>query len=55
MNRDDLLRFDQRVPRYTSYPTAADFSSSVDAASYGYWLAALRPSEAVLLYLHIPF
>ncbi len=55
MNRDDLLRYDQRVPRYTSYPTAADFSPTVDAACYGEWLAALRPGEKISLYLHIPF
>jgi oxygen-independent coproporphyrinogen-3 oxidase len=55
MNRDDLLRYDQRVPRYTSYPTAADFSPAVDAGCYGDWLAALPAGEEISLYLHIPF
>lgn len=55
MNRDDLLRYDQRVPRYTSYPTAADFSPAVDAGCYKDWLTTLPAGEAVSLYLHIPF
>ena len=55
MRPEDILRFDRRVPRYTSYPTAADFTPAVDAATYGDWLANLPPGEDVSLYLHIPF
>jgi oxygen-independent coproporphyrinogen-3 oxidase len=44
-----------RLPRYTSYPTAAEFGPDVDADTYAAWLAAL-PAEAPLsLYLHVPF
>ena len=50
-----IEKYDARVPRYTSYPTAPHFSPAVDAGVYGGWLAAL-PDDAVLsLYLHVPF
>jgi oxygen-independent coproporphyrinogen III oxidase len=46
---------EKTVPRYTSYPTAPNFSPAVDAAVYRSWLAGL-PDEATLsLYLHVPF
>lgn len=44
-----------RVPRYTSYPTAANFSSGVGEAEYRRWLRSLPGGEPVSLYLHIPF
>jgi oxygen-independent coproporphyrinogen-3 oxidase len=50
-----VARYDSRVPRYTSYPTAPHFSAAVGADAYAAWLAAL-PAEAPLsLYLHVPF
>ena len=50
-----VARYDGRVPRYTSYPTAPHFSPAVGAAAYSEWLKAL-PSETTLsLYLHVPF
>lgn len=42
------------VPRYTSYPTAPNFSASIDAFDYRNWLGALPESNASL-YLHVPF
>jgi oxygen-independent coproporphyrinogen-3 oxidase len=50
-----VLRLDQRIPRYTSYPTAPHFSPSVDAATYGAWIEALPPDVPLSLYLHVPF
>lgn len=52
----DLLRryADARIPRYTSYPTAPNFSAEVGEADYRHWLASL-PSTDASLYLHIPF
>jgi oxygen-independent coproporphyrinogen-3 oxidase len=44
-----------RVPRYTSYPTAPNFSSAVDQAEYCQWLRQLAVDESVSLYVHIPF
>ncbi|WGM38338.1 oxygen-independent coproporphyrinogen III oxidase [Caulobacter sp. NIBR1757] len=53
--RQDLAaRFDGRAPRYTSYPTAVQFTPAVDAPTYRGWLAALPPAEAVSLYVHVP-
>ena len=52
----DLIdKYDGRAPRYTSYPTAVQFTPQVDAAVYAGWLAALPAGEPVSLYLHIPF
>ncbi|TQF78488.1 oxygen-independent coproporphyrinogen III oxidase [Elioraea sp. Yellowstone] len=50
-----IARWDGRLPRYTSYPTAVQFHAGVDEARVRAWLAAL-PAEAPLsLYLHVPF
>jgi oxygen-independent coproporphyrinogen III oxidase len=52
----DLIgRYDQRVPRYTSYPTAPHFGPAVDGRLYGQWLAALPAGTELSLYLHVPF
>jgi oxygen-independent coproporphyrinogen-3 oxidase len=44
-----------RVPRYTSYPTAAQFTSRIGPGDYAGWLAGLAPDEPVSLYVHVPF
>ena len=44
-----------RVPRYTSYPTAPNFSADVGEAEYRDWLAQLEPGSDISLYLHVPF
>ena len=49
-----IAKYDVRVPRYTSYPTAPHFTPAVDGATYAGWLAAL-PEAPVSLYLHVPF
>lgn len=55
MDRSSLLRFEQTVPRYTSYPTAAQFHAGIDAAAYRAWLRALPAGEPVSLYAHVPY
>lgn len=45
----------ERIPRYTSYPTAPHFSPDIGAEAYTGWLNTLDPDEPVSLYLHIPF
>jgi oxygen-independent coproporphyrinogen-3 oxidase len=50
-----VARYDGRAPRYTSYPTAVQFTAQVDEAVYRGWLAALPPAEPVSLYVHVPF
>ncbi|MEY2882961.1 MAG: hypothetical protein RL490_685 [Pseudomonadota bacterium] len=43
------------VPRYTSYPTAAQFSGAVGAAEQAAAIASIAPESPVSLYLHIPY
>lgn len=45
---------DSRIPRYTSYPTAPNFSAEIGEENYRSWLASL-PAANASLYLHIPF
>ena len=45
---------DQKVPRYTSYPTAPHFHA-LSAPTYRQWLGDLRPELRLSLYLHVPF
>lgn len=48
----DLLA--RPVPRYTSYPTAAQFSGDVGAADLAARLDGLAADTALSLYVHIP-
>lgn len=43
------------VPRYTSYPTAADFTAAVGGAEHARWLRRLDPAESISVYLHVPY
>lgn len=54
MDARTLAAYDRPVPRYTSYPTAAQFESSVGPAEHAAWLAGLG-SRAAAFYLHVPF
>jgi len=45
----------ERVPRYTSYPTAPQFGAAVDGTAYREWLTRLPEPARLSLYLHIPF
>jgi oxygen-independent coproporphyrinogen-3 oxidase len=55
--KDDLrTRYgEERLPRYTSYPTAPQFSDAVGHEAYGQWLASLPADATASLYLHVPF
>jgi oxygen-independent coproporphyrinogen-3 oxidase len=55
MTPELIARYDRRVPRYTSYPTAPNFSPDVDGETYRRWLGEIAPDTAASLYLHIPF
>jgi oxygen-independent coproporphyrinogen-3 oxidase len=55
LRRDAHLLAEQRVPRYTSYPTAPHFGPAVGATTYAAWLADLPPTAPLSLYLHVPF
>ena len=50
-----IAKYDGRAPRYTSYPTAVQFTPEVTAEVYKGWLGGLSQSDPVSLYLHIPF
>lgn len=50
-----ILKYDNQIPRYTSYPTAPNFSSKVGGDIYAKWLKALPQKETLSLYIHIPF
>lgn len=56
MNRDVIARYEgQRIPRYTSYPTAPHFGTAVDSDTYSRWLEETAPDTRLSLYLHVPF
>jgi oxygen-independent coproporphyrinogen III oxidase len=52
---DVLLKYDQRVPRYTSYPTAVQFTDDVGPDQHTRWLGEVGREEPVSLYVHVPF
>lgn len=52
---DLIARYDGRVPRYTSYPTAPHFHTGIGAETYAGWLASLPVDAPISLYLHVPF
>lgn len=52
---DLITRYDAHAPRYTSYPTAAQFTPDVDGTRWGQWLSTAPVDAPVSLYLHIPF
>lgn len=55
MKPEIIARHDRPVPRYTSYPTAPNFTPKVDGTTYRAWLSALDRDAKLSLYLHIPF
>jgi oxygen-independent coproporphyrinogen-3 oxidase len=44
-----------RVPRYTSYPTAPNFTPAVGSSEYRAWLGNLPADSTLSIYLHVPF
>ncbi len=57
-NKELIRRYDTFGPRYTSYPTAVQFSTDYNVEDYLEWVAQSNddPIPAPLsLYLHIPF
>ena len=55
MPTEPAERYDLRVPRYTSYPTALHFGPAIDGERYRDWLGELDPATPLSLYVHIPF
>ena len=54
MDARTIAAYDRPVPRYTSYPTAAQFEPSVGPTEHAAWLASLADATAAF-YLHVPF
>ncbi|WP_076862167.1 oxygen-independent coproporphyrinogen III oxidase [Bradyrhizobium mercantei] len=56
MRSDLARRYGQdRLPRYTSYPTAPHFNPSIGEAEYRGWLKSISPRRSASIYLHVPF
>ncbi|MCA8879458.1 MAG: oxygen-independent coproporphyrinogen III oxidase [Rhodobacteraceae bacterium] len=59
MDRSDQLSrlglFDSRVPRYTSYPTAPQFTPGVSADEMAAWIEAIPDRSEISVYVHVPF
>lgn len=55
--RDDVRAQygEERLPRYTSYPTAPQFSDGISCQDYAEWLACVPDGATASLYLHVPF
>ena len=55
---DLIRRYDQSGPRYTSYPTAAQFHGGISDSDYRKWATHSNEDpipRPLSLYLHIPF
>ncbi len=53
-----IKRYDQSGPRYTSYPTAVQFTTEIGEADYAGWAAQSNQEpipKSLSLYFHIPF
>jgi len=55
MKPETIRRYSAPVPRYTSYPTAVQFSDRVGKSHYAAWLAELPDDANLSLYFHIPY
>ena len=56
MRPDLAARYaEERLPRYTSYPTAPQFNAAVGPETYAAWLGAMPDRSVGSLYVHIPF
>ncbi len=53
--KEQLLRMDRPVPRYTSYPTAPHFKAGFTTEEYRHWLGGIDGGQKISLYIHIPF
>lgn len=55
MRLDLVTKYDLRVPRYTSYPTAPHFGPMIGPDAYAGWLTGMDRSTPLSLYAHIPY
>jgi oxygen-independent coproporphyrinogen-3 oxidase len=45
----------ERLPRYTSYPTAPHFSAAIGPDTYAEWLKTIPGNASASLYFHVPY
>ncbi|MFO1014186.1 MAG: oxygen-independent coproporphyrinogen III oxidase [Caulobacteraceae bacterium] len=50
-----IRKYGGGAPRYTSYPTAVQFTGDVNAQVHSGWLSEIDPARPVSLYAHLPF
>ena len=54
-----IAKYNQPVPRYTSYPTGPFWKDSIDAEkwknTFSARFSAHNPKEGISLYIHLPF
>jgi oxygen-independent coproporphyrinogen-3 oxidase len=55
MNPAFLAHAGRDLPRYTSYPTALQFTPEVGKAQARAWAGAVGPADSLSLYVHVPF
>lgn len=55
MNPRLLPYAERQAPRYTSYPSAPHFSTSVNSQTLTGWLGELSPDARLSLYIHVPY
>lgn len=56
MRNESLIRYAQlSAPRYTSYPTAAQFTDRVGADEAAGWISEVSAAERLSVYVHLPF
>lgn len=56
MRSDLARRYGQdRLPRYTSYPTAPHFNAAIGEAEHRFWLKSISPRQPASIYVHVPF
>lgn len=54
--RPEWMPFAEKpVPRYTSYPTAAQFQDNPDRETVSRWIAGIGRNEPISVYVHVPF
>jgi oxygen-independent coproporphyrinogen-3 oxidase len=54
-NAELLEKYNISGPRYTSYPTALEFSDDYKSQDYLACLKRLNDDKSLSLYIHIPF
>ena len=50
-----IAKYDTRIPRYTSYPTAPHFHAGITPETFRGWLGGMSPQQELSLYLHVPY